>query len=236
MSTSSENIDFAVHYPFTSVAKELIEKENIVINERILELAVERIKTALQEGKTGKSSAVHYSEKIEDLASYAAAKMLLAYMKNRYLINKFAVGEAKRANAYLSAEDEESIERMGKEFGIIAEKQGNGYLIPVYTYLRFSPRSIDYLLVNRRLKNGNVLVNRNERIRLIEEAVRKHVEKTPLVGNAQEEVRKAAQRLIELLPKITPVSAKAINLNFATLAHPPCVEKLIDSLKASYAV
>lgn len=221
-------LEFSVRYPFTSSAKRAIEENNIQINDRIIELALERIKIALTEGRVPKIIKLHDSELIEQIASYAASRMILGYSRNRFLINKCAVAESKRVSGYLESESEELIRQVANELGIVAIERNGIRFMPVYTYLKCSPRSIDYKLTNREVTEGYVKIKSREEIRLIEEAVRKHMEKIPLVKSPPEIIKQAVESLKEFLPKIqTP----QIAINIGTGNLPPCVEKLMDSLK-----
>lgn len=223
-----EELEFATNYPFTSIAKQLIEKEAVQINENIISRALDRIKTALKEGRLPRSSAIHKSERVEEIASCAAARMILGYMRNRYITNKYAVAESKKTNALLQTGGEGEIEELAREFGVKTKNEGNLLLAPVYSYIKFCPKSVDYKLMNRDVNNGYVIIKPYEKIRFIEEAVRKHMEKIPLVRNPPEEIKKAAEQLKEFLPKI---EITGIPLTMEAGAHPPCIEKIMDSLK-----
>ncbi|MBS3068217.1 hypothetical protein J4450_05920 [Candidatus Micrarchaeota archaeon] len=222
-------LEFCIHYPFTSVAKAALEQSGIAISDRIVELALQRIKTALKEGKVAKSSALHDSEKIENIASYAAARMILGFSRNRFLINAYAVAESKRASDYLDGESDEIIDKVAGEFNIKTEEKNGNLLIPVHIYLKYSPRDVHYRLSNRELANGYVkLKSRHEKIRLIEGAIKKHMEKIPLVKSPPESIKIAAEKLKEFLPKI---QRQEISFSLASGEVPPCIEKLLDSLK-----
>ncbi|MDO8553563.1 MAG: hypothetical protein Q7S22_02045, partial [Candidatus Micrarchaeota archaeon] len=179
-----DDIKFATNYPFTSLAKQLMEKEAVQINENIINLALERIKTALKEGKLPRSSAIHKSQMVEEIASYAAARMILGYMRNRYLTNKYAVAESKRTNSLLQSGDQKEVDKLAEEFKIRTQEQDNALVVPIYTYIKVCPKSIDYKLMNRQVNKGYVIIKPYEKIRFIEEAVRKHIEKIPLLKAA----------------------------------------------------
>ena len=198
-----------------------------------------RLKSALS-GKWMKSTAVHESEKLAEVASYAVSRMILSYMRNRYLTNKFAVAEAKLAHSFFEKEGDGALGTISEELGISVKKENqsdrfvtihgvNGILfVPLPAYLKFSPRSIDYKLVNRSVSNGFVSVNPHERRRLMEEAVRKKAGEIPqLRGGVPDSIKKAAENLKSDLPKIEPQST----VTFKEGDNPPCMEKLLESLK-----
>lgn len=220
--------DFCVKYPFSKRAKELLENEQVQINEEIISLGLRRIKNALGEG-IPKSSALHQSEKVYEVASYPAARMILGHMRNRYLTNRFAVAEAKRASSYLGSESQGTVEDVALEFGIASKSSDGGRLfVPLPTFVKFAPKSIDYRLINRNVHNGQVEIIYREKVRLIEEAVKKRAESIPLVKNPPESIKLAAESLKAELPKLEP---QRTPVTFKEGDNPPCIERLMDQLK-----
>jgi DNA primase large subunit len=221
-----DELDFAVRYPFSPEAKAALDSRATQLNESIVLMASERIKRALK-GESGKSAALHESDKVNEIASFAAARMLLAFLNNRFITNKFAVSESKRVSAYLDSERDESvITRVGHELGFVAEKQGASYLVPIPVYLMFCRRDPNYKLINREIRNGHVVVSPHERVRLMEEAARKRIERVPLLKDPPKIVSDAGKRLIAELPKsdLPQIQVKPGD-------YPPCIIKLLDSVK-----
>ncbi|MBI2079956.1 hypothetical protein HYT84_04260 [Candidatus Micrarchaeota archaeon] len=216
-----EEIDFAVKYPFTSQAKKLLEE--VQLTDSIILKGIERIKASL-ESRRRQSIAIHKDEKLEEIASFAAARMALGYLRNRYITNKFAVAESKTVSSNLASETEDEFQLLSKELNIQSTNQG---WLPIPLYLKNSPRSIDYKLINRNIKNGLVAVNRRELSRLMEEAVRKHIESTPMVKSIPDSMKNALEDLIKQIPRFEPQTT----MSFKQGANPPCIEKLLDSLK-----
>lgn len=220
------DLDFAVRYPFTSAAKDVLKFEGLeAATDEILELAQSRITDALN-GRTSKRVYASEDEKKEDLLAYAVARVLLGYLRNNYLTGKFAVGESKRIRSYLDEESEETINAIANELGIASVKKGSEILIRVPVFLRFTPRAPHYQLINRRIQGGFVIATETEKKRMIEEAVRKHLERLPLVKTANQKIISAAKKLLSELPK-TEIRAVAELEG----SHPPCVVELIDAVK-----
>lgn len=215
----------AVRYPFSQEAKAILQHANTPLNDFAIELGLERIKKALA-GKLGKSTASHDEERLEEIVSYAAARLILGYMRNRFITNKFAVAEAKRASSYLNQADKETIIRLEKQLNIYTTPLKGSFQVPLPTYISFAPMEPHYRLVNRRLQNGKVFINSSERLRLLEEAIHFHIRKVKAVYKAPETVKNAADKLKKLLPKveIQPIDIKPGD-------YPPCVRQLLDDLK-----
>jgi DNA primase large subunit len=195
------------------------------LNERIIELAGDRIKKALK-GEISKISAIHEEGKIEELASYAAARMMLAHLKNRFITNKFAVSESKRVSSYLDSGDQEVVNQVGQELGVESIEDGKKFLMEIPTYLKFSPRALPYKLINREIKDGKVIISKKEKIRLIEEAVRKKLESVPILREAPKIIEEASAKLLAELPKsdLPQIKVKPGD-------YPPCIMKLLESVK-----
>ena len=220
-----QELDFSVRYPFSAQAKEMLNEKGTQLNERIIELASERIKKALK-GESAKSSALHESGKIEELASFAAARMLLSFLRNRFITNKFAVAESKRVSGYLDSEPDETVNAVGKELGVLSKEENGKLLMEIPTYLKSSPRALPYRLINREIRDGSVIVTKKERVRLMEEAVRKRLEQTPILKDPPKEIRDAAEKLLSELPKtdLPQIIVKPGD-------YPPCVMKIMESVK-----
>lgn len=216
---------FAVRYPFSQEAKAILESANVQLNPRAIELGLERIQKALA-GALGGSTAMHKEEQLEEIVSYAAARLILGYCRNRFITNKFAVAEAKRASHYLNQEEESALKKLEVELKLSSEAVQHGYWIPLPQYLRCTPGSPPYKLINRRLQRGRVFTNYHERLRLMEEAIRVHTTQLKSVSNPSENVKTAAAQLKELLPKLEqqPIRLEAGD-------YPSCIQQLLDDLK-----
>jgi DNA primase large subunit len=218
-------LDFALRYPFSSPAKALLRARGARVDERLVELALQRIKQAM-EGKLAKSSAIHDERKYEEISTYAVARMVLGHLRNNYITNKFAVEESKRVHSYLNSEPEETVRKVGEGLGVEVMEEGGRLSMDIPVFLSYAPKSVHYRLINREIAKGRVAVNKEEVKRLIEEAVRKRMERMPLVKDPPDMIKKAGKELLEMLPKpkLPAVNAKPGD-------HPPCVEKLLEAVK-----
>ena len=215
-------------YPFSRQAREHVASSGLELTSSIVEKAENRVREALVSGKIMRGAELPSAQE-EELAAYAGARMIVSAAANRYLINRYAVAEAKRASDYLSADDSarpEYVSEVAGEFGIAFERQGKDFLLPLAHYLAYTPRSFDYKLTNREVKDGKVRVSRHERIRILEEAVRKRIEGSlPVKADFPAEVKSAAARMSALIPKLEAAVVKVGQENY-----PPCIKKLIDDL------
>ncbi len=220
---------FCSHYPFSRQAKEYVSQKGIELVSSMVEKAEGRVRDALVSGKIKRVAELPETRE-EELALYAAGRMMISSANNRYLINRYAVAEAKRASDYLASDIMQHPEYLGEvasEFGITFERlAGGAFAVSLASYLNFTPRSIDYKLTNREVANGKVKIRSQERVRMVEEAVKKKIEASlPIRAEFSPEIKAAGERLVALLPKLEVATLKVGQENY-----PPCIKKLIDDL------
>jgi len=220
---------FCSRYPFSSEAKALVGKRSGVSYEDV-ERAKKRLISAL--GKEGLRQNTVSVDAVQEgeVVSYAVARMMLACLKNRYFLGRFAVAESKRVGDYLRKEDDSALKRVAEELGM-ALLSDSPYALSFADYLKSSPKSIDYKLVNMRLSNGKVSLGRNELIRVLEEAARMRMEDMPSdAAGIPENVKKAAEEVRGRLPKEEGFGGKVF---MDEGSYPPCVNKLLERLRNS---
>jgi DNA primase large subunit len=219
------DLNFACRYPFTDEGKQAIRENKIEISDEIAERGVQRVVSAL-ERDVKVSNPVHISDQLVEIGSYGAARMMLAHLGNRYLTNKFAVTEAKKAASLMGREGKEGLERLQRELGIVPGEFEGKNVVPLEVYVKFAPRSVDYRLINRSVKGGFVEVSAREALRLMEEAVKIKVGEIGRLQNAPEIIRRYSGQLMGLVPKSAPVK-----MSFREGDNPPCIEKLLETAK-----
>ncbi|MGB9719531.1 MAG: hypothetical protein ACPL06_02980 [Candidatus Anstonellales archaeon] len=216
------DLEFAAKFPFSNDAKKIMDERKPEISDEIIEKALERLKHALRNGRIMAGTATSAWEKFEEILIYATSRMILASINNPYLTNKYAIVWAKSTYEKMSKEE---AERIGRELGIErVEKNGETFL-PIAVYLEFAPDDVAYSLVNREMDSGFVKIKEREFLRIVEEGVKKHLEKLPRGRVEDERIKKAGEQLREFLPKIDRKTTTAIKGE-----HPPCVKALLDQV------
>ncbi len=219
---------FCSHYPFSRQAKEYVSEKGLELTSILLEKAEARVKEAVEQGKMHRVAELPETME-EELSLYAASRMIISSANNRYLINRYAVAEAKRAHEYLDADDSSRpgfVDDVAAEFGLKFEKSRDGYLVSLAGYLAYTPRSIDYKLSNREVSGGKVRVKKNERKRILEEAVKKRAESTlPIKADFQPDVVAAGARILSILPKL-----ETSIIRVGQEGYPPCITKMLEEL------
>ena len=217
---------FAAKYPFSQRAKEIMREQTVEISDYVAEAGFERLSSALR-GETRRKMFVHEQDAIDEILAYAASRMLLMHMRNSFLTNRYAVSEAKKAFAYLESESDENVSALASDMGLDSfKKEGGRITVDVAHFLLYSPKDVHYKLISREINHGQVAITEHERVRLIEEAVKKYMEKLPPQQAVPQSIKKTAEKLKALLPKIEPQQ-----VSFKEGENPPCIEGLLDMMR-----
>lgn len=222
---------FSSRYPFSSQAKEFVSARKGGLSYDELESAKKRVVDAVSSGELTPVRTKNGQALEREIFSYAGARVLLAVLASKYLRGRYAVAESKRIGKYLREEDDAGISRAASELGV-PMSPGSPYSMRFTEYLRFAPKDVKYKLVNKPLSMGAVVLDRNELIRVLEEAARLHIEETiPVEAKAvPPEIRKAAEEVKRALPKTEAFGSK---LSAKAEDYPPCIKDLISRLQNS---
>ncbi len=199
-----------------------MHNQSIEANETMAERGFERLSSALK-GEIKRKIFLHNEDAIDEIISYASARIILSYIRNRFLINKYAIAEAKKTLFYLHEENEEDILLLARDVEINSFlHKNNKYFIDVVDFLLYAPKDVHYKLISRELDHGKVPITEHERIRLISEAVKKYIEKIPEAQSIPSAIKKSAEKLYALLPKI-----ELRQTSFKEGENPPCIEAIL---------
>ena len=223
------DLTIAAKYPFSSDAKDYVKQlveEGWSISDYIIEKAAERVQKAF-DNKLNFFIERDDIEK-EEVLGYAISKMMLAAINDPYIRAKYSVGEAKRAFAYLAKDEARTVERISKELGLEfgRAENGEGYLLHFIPFMQNQPGTPEYLLINRDVKKGYVRLSEHERDRIVEEAIRRHIEIPPTSKNIPPQVAAAAEQLKNKLPK--PIRKEIMGVGDI----PPCIDAMLNDMHA----
>ncbi len=238
MLTSREDI---AKYSFTKEAAEYIRALDLRIDElvgpeyvRVLDRAEQRVEDALIYGNVRTEDLL---EKEVEILSFPIAVLLVAKIDDNFLKRRYSLSEAKRANDLLDNEKDYKVVEIAREtFGWKTSIRMNVFYVGLTDYLRNSTIFHDnrWKLINRFLIKGKVQLTKEDFTRLLQEEIRRHIEKRierspkvelkPLLSKRIDRLnliltqRKEEHRIDEL-PKTT-----------VTDAYPPCIKRLYDSI------
>jgi len=240
-------------YPFLDAAREAVEAAAVDLGELVaredaagVERAVERVRSALNEGRIGEA---HRSARVE-LLSYPVARVLVSLVDQRVLTQAYARAEAATAHDRFVAEITEdtqlrstggerlTLDRLLREFdlgGTVREARDGGGddRVDVGAYLRLSTRFDDdeWALTNRAVADGTVPVSEAELLALLRGAVEGRVAAglplsvpNPVAAALADEVAAIREALADL--EVTVDVDAVVPERF-----PPCVAHLVERLR-----
>lgn len=199
----------------------------------MLKRAESRIKSAITNGTIGTPS----QNRDVEIASFPIAVIMTASTTNPYLKRTYALAEAKNVSNQLKNEKKEIVLTVAENFKwkIEAAHTPNYDFTLYFTdYLKNSTilRNGKWKLINRRMADGKVKITKNEASRLLEEEVRRRIEK-----NLNEKVKSPPQNVADCVQRLTQLFIKKrgktkieeLPKNVATAAFPPCMKQLYDA-------
>lgn len=241
-------IDLA-KYPFLKETAEYIRPLDLQISdltspelEQILKRGEERVSEAITHARIKRDIRSLGTE----ISSYPVALLLVAATENSFIRKRYALAEAKQASTNLAFEPAEKVFRIAESFGWKISQSTKGSKLPRKFVLHFSDylRNVTQLstdsrwkLVNRIMVDGNVYLNQADVVRLLEEEIRKTIEKRV----ASTELTKLPTEIVAIAEKLKALAVEKIGTaemeGFPKVivqeAFPPCINALYDAASKS---
>ncbi|MDY0267020.1 MAG: DNA primase regulatory subunit PriL [Methanimicrococcus sp.] len=234
-------------FPFLTQASEYVEELDFSLDSLMTSLAFESVRRRgferlLQtfEGNISKPSFGSEKEVLTELLSYPYARILISCVNEPAFTRRYALLEATAAYSILKKimeKEPDFVLDIGKDFGISASQTEEQIRIYFSDYIRYSlsMKDLSWKLINRRMEHGYVTIQREEFARLLQEAIRKRIEKTLPIPNIPEEIKNAlAEQIAELKSKY---EEQRQNLGDADLGDvdfsmfPPCIHKSLSNVR-----
>ena len=238
-----------VKYPFLKETAEYIKPLELQIEDltgtemtQILKRAEERVSEAVVSTKI-----IRRRKKTDlEILSYPVALLLVTATENSFIRKRYALAEAKQTSEELIGESKEKILRVSENFEWkLTLKPRQSCEIPFEFVLHFTDylrntthlRDDKWKLINRILVDGNVYLNKNDVVRLLEEEVRKHIEKRLEAAK----LAKYPAQIIAIAEKIKKLAVERIGVaemeGFPKVvvqeAFPPCIKALYEAASSS---
>lgn len=231
-------------YPFLADAGRLLRDYGFTLEqlgadpdlERIRQKAFERIQIAVQEGKVYRD--ISGADLPLEVMSFLLAIVLLKLSGARYLVQKFAMQEARRAESILerdlgraATDDQINVTRkiISDLAGIHIRRRESHFVIPIPDYLSRAVRfhAQEWKLINRTVDSGMVYLTPHQTVRLIRQEITGHIN-TKIAESATPPMVPILQRYID---KISSINAEFQPRITKSGKLPPCVIHAIDTLK-----
>ncbi|RLE81142.1 MAG: hypothetical protein DRJ52_04770 [Thermoprotei archaeon] len=237
-------------YPFTKralsyiVSKE-VELSSLKNDREIVESALREIEMAVTRNSRRVREEIVF-DPYRNILSFYLVLVLLRTLSNSILNSRFAVYEAKKYSKMLQLEPLESVFRLAEEeFSIkVSEEEVHGavfYFIGFTDYLRYGAKlGGPWSLINQIVKEGRVLITRNQLIRILQEAIKvrilKMLEKPISDKSIIEELFKEEIDFVISLCKEYSLLQEAYELPEEIRGrdfplYPPCMLKIIEDIE-----
>ncbi len=238
---TKEELDFAYKYPFSEEAKKVVKEMDMKSIDPIpLAIGKARLEKALQEERLAYEQ-IGYG-KPEQVASYVYARMLLGAMKGgKLLAMRYAGAEARRAADALEADSDGNLEKLGIELGIVIKRQDGDFTIPVASFLRNTPDSEEFRLVNQRLDRGAVALDRHKLVKVVEVAIRNLIEAgipkpEQLPRTILEKAREVKRPVLQSVLPAKPGATKSWIEKLLSTPIEDCRHRTVNLILAPYLV
>jgi len=168
---------FYAKYPFLQGAEDIVKGRKIDIDVLLADIAYEparirgkeRVREAVDDGAVGDHPFPNEMDQLSEILSYPIARMIVSSSGDRYLISRYALGEAMLLESRLVYEDDEGLMAIAEELGVETERTEKGYLIHFTTYLEAtsSIRAKEWKLVNQEVFSGMVRISKEKLARVL---------------------------------------------------------------------
>ena len=237
--SSALTLSELIKYPFLPRAREYVvglglDFETIAKLQEIRDRARQRVTSTfmIESAVSQEPSKVYEIE----IASYALAILYVAGIDDPALIERFALFEAKKVNAHLRMErNNKTILDIAKAFNWEIKKNEDGSVSIHFTkFLENTTRGRlhhdPWKLVNRRMENGWVRLTPFKLARLLEEDVKKHIEKSAKqeLGKVPEQIQQDIDELKAEFLKRKPQFEEVLHVIRAQESeYPPCMSAMM---------
>ncbi len=240
MESALSSEDFA-KYPFLKQASKQIEELQFTIGslaseKTVFDRAQERVKKAILEVNTGEM----VKDKATEISSFAASLILVIATKNSWIKKRYSLAVAKTAHAQM-LKPKEKIEFIAKDFDwdIAEGKPYKDFRIGFSIYLKNAAHmhGSEWKLVNQIMDKGKVYLNRDKVIRLLQEEIKRRVEKqldVSEIKNLPEEITAIAEGLMKLAQEIMGQEIEEMPKVVIQAAFPPCINALYADAAQSH--
>ena len=230
-------------YPFLKNTAERVRDIQLTIeelvspqNEQIFARAKEKVENAILSLELG--------EKKEDnieIPSFPGSLILVIATKNSWIKKRYALAEAKNAYAQMLSDSKEKILAIAEDFDwdICEGKPYKDFRLGFNFYLKNASHmhGYEWKLVNQIMDKGMVYLNKDKVARLLQEEVKKRIEKrldVPELKNLPEAIVSNATMLTQLAQEIMGQEIEEMPKTVVQAAFPPCINALYADAASSH--
>ncbi|MCE8425763.1 MAG: DNA primase large subunit PriL [Candidatus Methanoperedens sp.] len=236
-------IDFA-NIPCTSGALEYLRKSDIGLNDLCTQAAFESIRSTGKERvlEALKDGAMKYrrSNKLaaeKELLAYPIARIIVSCINNNYLTKRYALAVARSSYEHIKdLKNAVLLKELTADLGLsIIFDDWMNVSMHFTDYIRFSHALHDpkWKMLNRTVKQGTLMISRDDLARLMEEAVRQKVE-SGLPHEVPNDIQVALESYIAEVTEIinTRASKQGFSKEGFSEVIPDCFPPCISAAKS----
>jgi DNA primase large subunit len=242
-------------YPFLKETARYLSPLNLQIEDlaihsmrQILDRAMERVTSAILDltvrpliGAQGNKYIIKDLQK--EIISFPVAIMLVSATDNSLIKKRYALAEAKQATSELNLESKELILKIALDFGwkITFTPLDSTFEFVLYfsDFLQNASHLHDakWKLINSKLSEGNVYLNKHDVVRLLQEEVKRRIEKrlsAVSIDRYPPEISELAEKLKTLAAERIGQTETQFPKVVAPEAFPPCIAVLYDAASKNH--
>lgn len=237
--------DFAL-YPYLSGASLHVKGLGISLDRLVTSRAMdsarirgkERVLQAIEgELKKPGISASDEQKILLELLSYPFSRILISCIDDSFLTRRYCLAEAVASYRLLKTEEYDFLLEFASDFGVFPRGNETGFELHFSSYIRMasSLKAIEWKLVNRKLRHGNVNVSREEFSRLLQELIKSRVEHNLPMPVSEELSRACEPYLTEIRQSLEERKSMFGDSEFESVEtdlFPPCVTHAIANTQA----
>jgi DNA primase large subunit len=173
-------------YPFLREASAYIQSEGVPLEEVLGDPAYARARAAgkarvleaLERGPEPNRVAVAPADQLSQLLAYPVARILVSALEDTYLIRRFALREAIVAEALLKDDSDDVVVHLAAQLPMDLRREDGGFRLHFSDFLRFTStmRETPWKLINQRVERGFVRLRRDKALRVLRNAIQRHIE------------------------------------------------------------
>jgi DNA primase large subunit len=231
-------------FPFLREAAAYIRSENITLEELLTESAFERARglgtarviEALEKGPPTERVAIDTADQLAQLLAYPVARILVSANADHYLIRRFALREAMATELRLETESDDLVLHIAAELGLDLRRDHGDFRLHFTDFLRYTNtmREPPWKLINQELDAGYVHLKRAKVLRVLRNAVERHIEEgLPIpVNDAIEDAFRRELGEIHGRLEAKKATFKADDIGKVSIMRfPPCMYNLLAQIQ-----
>lgn len=234
-------------YPFLEKAKEFVNESETTIKDLVEEKAFssarerakERVIGALKEGVTPKTPLEKKPQILKEVYSYPLSRIIVSCIDDRYLSKRYSLAEAKSFYSKIKKEDRETVLDIADNIGLNSVRyEDEEYKLHFTDYLKLtaSLNERKWKLTNQKIIAGEVLLERNNFERVLQEGIRESIENNLPMNVPKgicESINQSIDEINHLLGDIKSTFDTEIKGVVKKELFPPCVKNLIKEVQSS---